>query len=749
MLFEETQKDTGGQAQRLFDERIESDTAGTPVKPLLPPPGTEFRASGVISREIYRSPDFAVASLQRDDPESEITIVGNFPQLRDGERITIVGKVVNNPKFGRQIRVEKCIYEMPVNAVGIERFLGSGLIKGLGPALAARVVAKFGDQTLDVIDQDPKQLIRVSGIGASKLRDIQASWQEHKSSREVIAVLQEHDISISLAVKVCKEYGSEAGRVIRQDPYRLAAEITGIGFKKADSLAHAFGFIDADPRRIKAGLIYTLNEALSDGHVFLSLEDLTAEASDLLAVDPALVTWQIQILSHDRDDHLVVDTIADQQVCYLKPFFTAERNAAASIRKLLEAEDSRLAGEDLNNLELDPRLSPEQSQAVITALTTPISVITGGPGCGKSFLVFALVSALEKMNKSFALAAPTGRAAKRLGESTGKLAMTIHRLLGITGEKGWVPPELDVDMVIVDEMSMVDLILFYRLLQSLQPGMHLVLVGDADQLPSVGAGNVLLDMIQSGIAPVTRLTRIFRQAEGSHIITNAHRINHGEQPLFDPHSTDFFFFGKAKEGVASTVLDLVAAKIPAKFGLTPAQVQVLSPMQKGDNGVKNLNQLLRDKLNPSGPGKPTNGLFRLGDKVMQIKNNYDKGVFNGDMGYIVKLDAADEENPVEIEFDNLGRVSYQLDELNEQVILAYAVTIHKSQGGEFPCVVIVLSNEHYVMLQRNLLYTAITRAKQVCILVGSRSAIAMAVNNNQVKRRCSGLAWRLKEGGEG
>ncbi len=711
----------------------------------LPPSGSSVELSGSISREIFRGETFAVAVL--DFGDDEITIVGNLPSLHAGEHVSIAGKVVDNPKFGLQVRVERITYELPASRDGVERFLSSGLIKGIGPAVAAAVVAKFGENALDVLDKDPEKYLKVSGIGKKTLSGIVDSWQEHKHSRDLITLLQQHDISINLAARIIKVYGAKASEVIRRNPYQIAYDVSNVGFKRADSLARSLGIGTVDPRRVHAGLYFALHEALSDGHVCLPVEILIASAADLLTIETTLIDWSLQLLSADVQENIVIETVDGLRLAYLKPFYYAERNVAASIHALLSVDSSRLSSIDADGLQLDPSLSEEQARAVRTAISTPVSLITGGPGCGKSYLVKALVNVLDGKGIGYALAAPTGRAAKRLTESTGQQAYTIHRLLGLNKSDGFssdVEP-LSCAVLIIDEMSMVDVILMHKILKACQPGMHLVMVGDADQLPSVGPGNVLHDFIASGLIPVTYLTRIFRQAEGSAIVSAAYDVNRGQVPDLSNASTDFFFFNLPKDRISAEVLRLVSTTIPRRFGIDPANTQVLSPMQKGENGVRELNKALQNVLNPA-QDPSSKAVYRPGDRVMQIKNNYDKGVFNGDMGYIVSIDpkSEDADKAVIIEYEGIGHVAYSLDELNEQIVLSYAITIHKSQGGEYPCAVIILSNEHYVMLQRNLLYTAITRAKRLCILIGSRTAIQMAVNNNQVRRRHTALVSRLQ-----
>lgn len=709
----------------------------------LPPSGSTVELTGCISREIFRGESFAVVLLSNDD--GEFTIVGNLPSLHEGEQVTVSGKVVDNPKHGRQVRVERVIYSVPTSQDEIERFLGSGLIKGVGWVIAAAIVKKFGDKALEILDTDPDQYLKVSCIGKSKLAGIVESWKEHKNSRELITLLQQHDISVNLAAKIVKVYGDKSSDVIHTNPYKIAYDISGIGFKRADGLARTLGIGPVHPKRVSAGLYFALHEALSEGHVCLPIETLIANAADLLEIDRTLIDWSLSILSVDTQENIIIDTVDGDRLAYLKPFFYAERGVASAIHALMGGENSKLSKIDVEAIDLDPTLSDEQTRAVRTAVSAPVSLITGGPGCGKSYMVKALIDVFKKNEIRFALAAPTGRAAKRLGESTGEEAATIHRLLGLNQEDAHEPHPLETDVLVIDEVSMVDIILMNKVMKSLHPGTHLVLVGDADQLPSVGPGNVLHDLIASGIIPVTYLTRIFRQSEGSAIVDAAFAVNHGHVPDLSNKSVDFFFFNLPKERISEEVIRLVSKTIPARFGIPSRDIQVLSPMQNGDNGVRELNRSLQAILNPAN-NPESKAVYRAGDRVMQIRNNYDKNVFNGDMGYIERIDpkSEDAEKAVSIAFDGIGSVDYSLDELADQIVLSYAITIHKSQGGEYPCALIILSNEHYVMLQRNLLYTAITRAKRLCILVGSRTAVQMAVANNQVKRRNSALVYRLQ-----
>ncbi|MFN2168282.1 MAG: ATP-dependent RecD-like DNA helicase, partial [Anaerolineae bacterium] len=591
-----------------------------------------------------------------------------------------------------------------------------------------------------------------------------AAWQEQKHVKEIMLFLHSHGVSTNLAIKIYKQYGDQSLATVQSDPYQLARDIYGVGFKTADRLAQDLGLPPDHPSRIEAGVIYALDEQTEEGNVYTPRQALTERAAALLEVSPELVTAGIERLTSQervRLEPLLGKADAPPgavreetpaylpQAVYLPPLYYSETGSAEKLRQLAAALPSRLSDLPPMFLALDPDLSAEQQGAVKTALTHPVSVLTGGPGTGKTTAIQALIAALETGHKKYALASPTGRAAKRLSEATGRPASTIHRLLGYSPAEGFkfnAEHPLEVDLLVVDEASMLDLVLAYNLLKALAPGTHLVLVGDVDQLPSVGAGDVLRDVIRSGIAPVTRLSVIFRQAAGSHIITNAHRINQGELPIFDKQSRDFFLFpAEEAEAAADWVIDVVTNRIPAKFGLNAKQdVQVLAPMYRGAAGVNALNERLQTALNPPGGRKPEKSLFgqvfRAGDKVMQVQNDYEKDVFNGDIGLVAGLDLV--EHSLTVDFDG-RKVAYDWSEA-DQLVLAYAVSVHKAQGAEFPAVVMPLVTQHYLMLQRNLLYTGVTRARQLCVLVGSRRAMAIAVNNNPVASRYTSLAERLE-----
>ncbi|MDQ4077093.1 MAG: ATP-dependent RecD-like DNA helicase, partial [Chloroflexota bacterium] len=649
--------------------------------------------------------------------------------------------------------------QLPATIEGIRKYLGSGLIKGIGPKMAERIVDYFGLDTLDVIDGDGERLREVPGIGRKRVRMITQAWEEQQQIKEIMIFLQAHQVSTSIAVKIYKQYGDAAISIVRSDPYRLAKDVFGIGFKTADSIAQKLGMPHDAPERVRAGLIHAVNAFTDEGHVYVTREQLVPTASELLAVEPDQCEWQLDLLLGEQE------LIGDDQKVYLPPFFYAEGGIANKIRLLLRTTQDRLAFYRSANWpavfdwldERNPfRLSDRQKEAIRLTLTAPVVILTGGPGTGKSTVTGTIIKLLKAKDKSVLLAAPTGRAAKRLSEATGEPAQTIHRLLEFKPSSGqqflrdrFNP--LDADLIIVDEASMMDTLLMNNLLKAVAAGSHLLLVGDVDQLPSVGAGNVLRDLLDSGEVPTVTLDTIYRQAEDSYIIVNAHRINQGKMPIFRRNAQDFFFFNAPEpEHASDLVLDIVSRRLPDKFGFDPQDdIQVLSPMHRGAAGVSALNERLQETLNPPVANKEQykygHRLFREGDRVMQIRNNYDKQVFNGDMGRLIRIDKEDQIALVDFDGLTVDYEFYQLD----QLVHAYAVSVHKSQGSEYPVVVMPLLTQHYMMLQRNLLYTAITRAKQMVVLVGCKRAIAMAVRNDKIAARNTSLAERLHREPEG
>ncbi len=740
--------------------------------------------TGSVERITYYNPEngYSVIRIQPDQHqvpggarEDLATVVGNLPELSPGEHLRLTGSWKNHPKHGLQFQTETCEQILPATVAGMRRYLGSGLIKGIGPRLAERIVDQFGDQALEVIELQPERLLEVPDIGPKRSQSIASAWEEQKQVKDIMIFLHSHDVSTNLAIKIYKQYGDQSLQVVQSDPYRMARDIFGVGFKTADRIARSLGLAHDHPSRIEAGLIYALNEMINEGHVYAPRTVLSEKTLELLGdIDPELLPAALDRLrEQDRvyQDLIPIDetdsTMSEESASpgisetagqyqlpaiYLMPFYHSEMGVTGQLGVLSAALPSRLSDLPPAFIPIDPQLTDEQGAAIRTAISHPFSVLTGGPGTGKTTALKALIAVVESANKSYALASPTGRAAKRLSEATGRPASTIHRLLGFSPKKGFKfnsENPLNIDLLVVDEASMLDLILAHQLFKALQPGCHLLLVGDVDQLPSVGAGDVLRDVIASGIAPVTRLSFIFRQESGSQIISNAHRINQGQIPLFkqldEVSDNDFFLFpAENAEEAASWVQDVVCNRIPARFGFdSVGQIQVLAPMYRGPAGVNALNERLQASLNPPSLKKLEKQLFgrifRLGDKVMQTQNDYDKDVFNGDIGRVLAI------NPVahtmEIDFDG-RRVTYDWTDA-DQLVLAYAVSVHKAQGSEFPVVVLPLITAHYMMLQRNLLYTAITRARQLCILVGNRRAIGIAVNNNRVAQRYSALAWRL------
>ncbi|MEW2583811.1 SF1B family DNA helicase RecD2 [Streptomyces virginiae] len=725
---------------------------------------------GVLERITYANEDsgYTVARVDTGRGSGDLlTVVGSLLGAQPGESLRMEGRWGSHPQYGRQFSVENYRTVLPATVQGIRRYLGSGLIKGIGPKIADRIVEHFGTDTLDVIEAEPKRLIEVPGLGPKRTKLIGAAWEEQKAIKEVMVFLQGVGVSTSIAVRIYKKYADASISVVRNQPYRLAADVWGIGFLTADRIAQAVGIPHDSPERVKAGLQYALSQSTDQGHCFLPEEKLIADGVKLLQVDTGLVIECLAELAADPEG-VVRESVPDPQggpdpltAVYLVPFHRAELSLVGQVRRLLHAEDDRMPS--FQDVDWDKALgwlagrtgaalAPEQRDAVKLALTRRVAVLTGGPGCGKSFTVRSIVELARAKKAKVVLAAPTGRAAKRLSELTGAEASTVHRLLELKpgGDAAYDRDRpLDADLVVVDEASMLDLLLANKLVKAVAPGAHLLLVGDVDQLPSVGAGEVLRDLLaEGGPVPAVRLTRIFRQAQQSGVVTNAHRINTGVQPITDGLPDFFLFPEEDTEAAGVLAVDVAARRIPARFGLDPRRdVQVLAPMHRGPAGAGNLNGLLQQAMTPARPNLPEKRfggrVFRVGDKVTQIRNNYDKGangVFNGTVGVVIGLDADEQRLTVRTEEDE--EIGYEFSELDE-LAHAYAVTIHRSQGSEYPAVVIPVTTGAWMMLQRNLLYTAVTRAKKLVVLVGSRKALGQAVRTVSAGRRYTAVAPRL------
>ena len=735
---------------------------------------------GTVERVTYYSEEtgYSVIRLNvggRADPSGRglVTVIGNLPEVQPGESLRLEGTWTTHQQYGRQFKAERCEQVLPATVEGIKRYLGSGLVKGVGPVTATRIVQRFGADTLRVLDETPRRLREALGVGPKRAAAVAQAWEEQKHIREVMLFLQSHGVTTALAVKIYKAYGDDALQVVQEDPYRLARDIWGVGFKTADKIARDLGLPPDAPSRVQAGVAHALSQLANEGHVYAPEPELQEEATRLLEVEPDLVSEAIEALDADevvRRETLVYSTspsaggkegghvVREEQAVYLAPFYYGEIGVTRRVEALVESPATRLY--PFRSIDWDAllaqvtrgseiELSAQQREAVRAALTHKITVLTGGPGTGKTVTVRTVIGALEALRCSYALCAPTGRAAKRLAEATDRTAKTVHRLLEYSPQEGFRRNEenpLEVDCLIVDEASMLDLLLTNHLLKAVDPSAHVLCVGDVDQLPSVGAGDVLRDVIASGRAGVVRLETIFRQAADSGIVVNAHRINRGQMPALNQFD-DFYFFSKEDpQEAADLLVDVVQRRIPSKFGLDPVdEIQVLAPMHRGACGVANLNTRLQEALNPASPRKAERRLggraFRVGDKVMQVRNNYDRDVYNGDIGRVVGIDTVEQTLTVTID----GRpVVYDWGEADE-LMHAFAVSVHKSQGSEYPAAVMPMLTQHYMMLQRNLLYTAITRARQLVVLVGTRRAIGIAVHNNKVRERHSGLSVRLRE----
>lgn len=702
----------------------------------------------VVERITYQNTEngYTVLKCAAKNYNDLVTVVGTMPDIHVGSVLLLEGVWKVDARYGRQFAMEKFEETLPATVYGIEKYLGSGLIKGVGPKFARRIVQEFGKDTLDVIEESPDALIRVEGIGRVRVERIKKSWQEQREIKNIMVFLQSHGVSTAHATKIFKAYGSGSIQVVQENPYRLADDIWGIGFRTADTIAEKLGIEKGRFIRLRSGILYTLNKLSESGHCYALREQLIETAEKLLEVEQP----ELQIT---LDEMLrTSDVIRDEEAIYLPPFYFSETGCARRLLKLLSAERQVRIDADAVIRQIQSRSAVPydeiQLKAIRTAVSSKVMILTGGPGTGKTTTTMGILQAYRMAGCRLLLAAPTGRAAKRMSEATGMEAKTIHRLLEYKPPEGYQKKEenpLEGDVLILDECSMIDVMLMYNLLKALPEHMTLILVGDTDQLPSVGAGNVLKDLIASGRIPVVRLTRIFRQAQGSRIIMNAHRINRGEAiDLRGGKDADFFFAGKeTNEEVVDTLVKYCTRNLPSYYHVDALRdIQVLTPMQRGICGAANLNRVLQDAMNPCSIFLNRGGIqYRLRDKVMQIRNDYDKEVFNGDIGTVFRVDM--EERELTVNFD--GReVLYDVSELDE-LSLAYAITIHKAQGSEYPIVVMPFTMSHYVMLQRNLLYTGVTRAKKILVLIGEKKAVWYAVKNETTSERNTKLAERLRQ----
>ena len=716
---------------------------------------------GQIERITYTNDEngFTIARVKVYGQRDLVTVVGNLMAPTPGEIIKMRGEWANHPKYGEQFKIVHCKTAVPASVYGIQKYLGSGLIKGIGPIMAKRIVIKFGKKTLDIIENDIEKLAEVDGIGKKRIRMVKKAWDDQKEIREVMLFLQTHGVSSGYATKIFKQYGSRSIGVVKQNPYRLATEIFGIGFVTADSIAEKLGFAKDSELRAEAGILYVLHQLADDGHVYYPYESLIKKCEEILGVDREVIVSAFGTIAYDK--RIVIEDLNEEieefrennKAVYLAKFHVSETSIATRLKTLINAPksirkiDSHKAIEWVQK-QLAITLANKQVEAIRCATENKVMVITGGPGTGKTTIINAILKIFSKLKVRIMLAAPTGRAAKRMSEATGHEAKTIHRMLEYSIKKGGfqknVEYPLGCDLLIVDEASMIDTILMHHLLKAIPPKATFILVGDVNQLPSVGAGNVLKDIIASGAVPVVELNEIFRQAKESLIIVNAHKINSGILPSLKPSGPkdDFYFIEQEEpEEVLRIILELVKQRVPRRFGFDPVDdIQVLTPMHRGTVGAGNLNAELQKALNPGEDGIIRgNRTFRLNDKVMQVKNNYDKEVFNGDIGRITGIEPENQE--VTISFD--GRdVPYDFTDLDE-IVLAYAVSVHKSQGSEYPAVIIPILTQHYVLLQRNLIYTGVTRGRKLVVIAGTRKALAIGVKNDKTEKRYTYLRYRL------
>ena len=706
-------------------------------------PATLLRC--VVERITYQNPEngYSVLKVKVKGYNDLVTLVGNLLEVPVGSVLLCRGEWKVDKRYGSQFVAATWEETMPATVYGIEKYLGSGLVKGIGPRFARAIVQRFGTETIDIIETDIERLYEVPNIGRKRVAKIRESWEKQKDIKNVMLFLQGYGVSTAYAAKIYREYGKESIDKVKENPYRLADDIWGIGFKTADGIAAKMGYEKEDPRRCRSGILYTLGQLSDEGHVYAGEEQLVKTAGQLLEAGETAIRDTLAGMLQAED------LILDKDAIYLPPFYHAECGTSRRLRDLAESTGRSLFDGlfDPSSLTAETGIEYDEVQlaAIRQAVTSKVMVLTGGPGTGKTTTTQGIIAALKKAGLRVLLAAPTGRAAKRMSEATGMEAKTIHRLLEYNPQDGYKRNDenpLEGDALIVDECSMIDILLMNNLLKAVPVGMRLVFVGDIDQLPSVGAGNVLRDVIDSQRIPVVRLVRIFRQAQKSRIVMNAHTINQGRFPdTSNGRDTDFFFMREDDpERAAETIVRLVKERLPRAYRESPDRIQVLTPMQRGVVGAANLNLLLQQALNPSGPSLGRGGYtYRQGDRVMQLRNNYDKDVFNGDLGYIREVDT--EDRMLTVDFDG-KKVEYDVTELDE-LTLAYATTIHKAQGSEYPIVVMPVLMTHFVMLQRNLIYTGITRAKKICVLIGAMKALAYAVRDMSVLKRNTSLRERL------
>ena len=735
--------------------------------------------TGYIDHVIFRNEDngYTVMVLKGMEEERELTCVGTFPAITQGAAIEASGNYTTHPVYGKQFQIASYVEKMPEDALAMERYLGSGAIKGIGAALAARIVRRFGDDTMRIVEEEPERLAEIKGISEKKAMEIAEQMTEKADMRRAMIFLQKYGISLNLGAKIYQKYGQTVYGVLQENPYRLAEDISGVGFRIADEIASRIGIHTDSDYRIRSGMLYTLLQASGEGHIYLPKEELFSRASGLLGVDSSYMEKHLMDMVVDRK--LILKETEDGAVVYPTRYYYLELNSARMLCELniLCPEDEEMMEKRINRIEKETgtRLDEMQKQAVAAAASHGLFILTGGPGTGKTTTINAIIRYFEEEGAELRLAAPTGRAAKRMTEATGYEAQTIHRLLELNG----MPEEeqegravhfdrnsenpLEADVIIIDEMSMVDIALMHSLLLAVTAGTRLILVGDENQLPSVGPGNVLRDIIRSGCFPVVELKKIFRQASESDIVVNAHKINRGEQVTINNKSRDFFFLKRYDADIIiRVVIALIQEKLPRYVDAKPYEIQVLTPMRKGLLGVERLNQILQRYLNPPDEKKKEKEigqrLFREGDKVMQVKNNYqleweilgrykipvDKGVgvFNGDTGIMTEINEFAETATVEFEDGRQAEYSFkQLEELE----LAYAVTIHKSQGSEYPAVILPILSGPRMLMNRNLLYTAVTRARKCVTVVGSEITFAEMIRNEKQQQRCSSLDRRIRE----